>query len=87
MVPTPKQQHPEIYCDLNGRVSERGYSLELRGSVNAFEKLGLTLERAVGERFTFYIDDENERGEPDDLICGRRGIQRWRGTLMSGSWL
>ena len=62
------QLHPEIYCDLNGRVSERGYSLELRGSVDAFDKLGLSLERAVGERFTFYMDDENERGERGDLM-------------------
>jgi hypothetical protein len=38
----------EIYCDLNGQVRDRGYSLEPTGSVDSFAKLGLTLEAVVG---------------------------------------
>ena len=38
-----KQLLPEIYCDLNGQVSDRSYSLELAGSVGSLAGLGLTL--------------------------------------------
>lgn len=60
--------HPEIYCDLNAQMTENGYSLERRGSVDDLAKLGLTLEQAVGNRFTFYSDDGNDKGEPDDIM-------------------
>jgi hypothetical protein len=63
-----RSSRPEIYCDFNAHMTERGYSLERHGSVVALEKMGLTLEQAVGKRFTFYADDGNEAGEPDDLM-------------------
>lgn len=59
---------PEVYCDLNARLTERGYSLERNGSVADLEKLGLSLETAIGRRFRFYMDDANEKGEPDDIM-------------------
>jgi len=59
---------PEIYCDLNAGMIERGYSLERRGSVEDLAKLGLTLEKAVGMRFTFVGDDADEHGNPDDIM-------------------
>lgn len=55
----------EIYCDLNARMTERGYSLEHRGSIVDLEKLGLTLRTAMGKRFTFYMDDGDAQGRPE----------------------
>jgi hypothetical protein len=49
-------------------MTENGYSLERRGSVEDLEKLGLTLEQAVGRRFTFFADDADDKGEPDDIM-------------------
>jgi hypothetical protein len=65
-----RTRHPfaEIYCDLNARVAARGYSLARRGSIDTLEKLGLTLEKAVGMRFTFFMDDADENGNPDDIM-------------------
>jgi hypothetical protein len=63
-----KHPYPEVYCDFNARKTDRGYSLEKRGSVTALGKLGLTLEESVGKRFTFVMDDVNEKGEPDDIM-------------------
>lgn len=59
---------PEVYCDLNARMTERGYSLERHGSVRDLAKLGLTLETALGRRFTFVMDDADEAGNPDDIM-------------------
>ncbi len=59
---------PEVYCDLNARMTEHGYSLERRGSVDDLAKLGLTLASAVGMRFTFYMDDADEDGTPNDIM-------------------
>jgi hypothetical protein len=67
-------QLPEVYCDLNARMNENGYSLERRGSVEDLAKHGLTLEAAVGKRFTFYMDDGNDNGEPDDIM--------WEGVVV-----
>lgn len=64
-VPHP---HPEIYCDFNAGMIDRGYSLERRGSVDDLKKLGLTLEQAVGMRFTFVQDDLDKHGNPDDIM-------------------
>lgn len=61
-------QYPEIYCDLNARMTERGYSVERRGSVDDLAKLGLTLAGAVGMRFTFVQNDGDEHGNPDDIM-------------------
>ncbi len=61
--------HPsKIYCDLNARMTERGYSLERKGSIEDFAKAGLTLTSAVGMRFTFYMDDEALDGVPNDIM-------------------
>jgi hypothetical protein len=59
---------PEIYCDLNARMTDRGYSLERNGSVADLAKLGLTLESAIGKRFTFMMDDADDNGNPDDIM-------------------
>jgi len=70
---------PEIYCDLNAEMIERGYSLERRGSVDDLAKLGLMLAQAVGMRFTFVMDDTDEHGNPDDIMFNGVVIhdQRW----------
>jgi hypothetical protein len=62
-----RHPYPEIYCDLNAQMTERGYLLT-RGSVENLTKLGLTLESAVGKRFTFVGDDANKNGKPDDIM-------------------
>ena len=49
-------------------MTERGYSLSRHGSVEGLKKLGLTLEEAVGRRFTFFMDDGDEHGNPDDIM-------------------
>jgi hypothetical protein len=59
---------PEIYCDLNARMTESGYSLQRGGSVDDLAKIGLTLESAMGRRFTFYMDDGDDEGKPDDIM-------------------
>ncbi len=64
-VPHP---YPEIYCDLNAGMIDRGYSLERKGSVDDLAKLGLTLAEAVGMRFTFVQDDADDQGNPDDIM-------------------
>jgi hypothetical protein len=58
----------EIYCDLNAKMIDRGYSLERRGSVEDFARLGFTLAEAVGKRFTFVQRDADEDGNPDDIM-------------------
>jgi len=59
---------PEIWCDFNGRMTERGY-LPTSGTVRDLAALGLTLETAVGRRFVFVSDDGDEDGNPDDIMC------------------
>jgi hypothetical protein len=61
------EQLPEVYCDLNAGYGP-GYSLELRGSIDDLAKLGLTLESAVGRRFTFYMDDVDDDGTLNDIM-------------------
>jgi hypothetical protein len=68
MVTRTRHPFPEIYCDLNARMTDRGYSLQRNGSVSDLSKLGLTLESAVGRRFTFFMDDSDEEGNPDDIV-------------------
>ena len=58
----------EVYCDLNARMTEHGYSLERHGSVVDLEKYGLTLEAAIGRSFIFYMDDGDDAGNPDDIM-------------------
>jgi hypothetical protein len=59
---------PEIQCDLNARMTDRGFSLERRGSVEDLAKLGLTLADAVGMRFTFVQGDADAHGNADDIM-------------------
>jgi hypothetical protein len=68
MVMRKRHPYPEIYCDLNARMSDHGYSLERDGSIADLANLGLTLEAAVGKRFTFLMDDTDEDGNPDDVM-------------------
>jgi hypothetical protein len=63
-----RHPYPEIYCDFNARMTERGYSLERQGSVEDLRKLGLSLEASVGHRFTFVSGDADEQGRPDDIM-------------------
>jgi hypothetical protein len=63
-----RHPYPEIYCDLNARMTERGYSLERRGSVEDLKTLGLDLASAVGRQFTFVMDDADKHGQPDDIM-------------------
>jgi hypothetical protein len=62
-----KHPYPEIFCDLNAKMTERGYLLT-KGSVDDLAKLGLNLESAVGNRFTFVSDDADKDGKPDDIM-------------------
>jgi hypothetical protein len=63
------QAVPEIYCDLNAGMTENGYSLERRGSIEDLAKLGLTLEQAVGMKFIFNGgEDSDENGNPADIM-------------------
>lgn len=63
-----KSPDPEIWCDFNGRMTERGY-LPTRGTIQDLAALGLTLESAVGRRFVFVSDDADDHGAPDDIMC------------------
>jgi len=65
-------QLPEVYCDLNARMTEQGYSLERRGSVDDLAKMGFTLASAVGSRLLFYMDDADDDGTPNDIMF--RGV-------------
>lgn len=58
---------PEIFCDFNGRMTERGY-LPTHGTVRDLAALGLTLESAIDRRFVFVGDDADEHGAPDDIM-------------------
>jgi hypothetical protein len=49
-------------------MTAHGYSLERRGSVDDLAKLGLTLDSAVGRRFTFFMYDADDAGRPDDVM-------------------
>lgn len=92
MVTTARHPFPEIYCDLNARMTDRGYSLERHGSVSDLAKIGLTLETAVGKRFVFFMDDGDENGNPDDIMFN--GVierdPKWgyrRTPYQAGCWL
>lgn len=61
--------HPEIFCDFNAQMTDRGYSLERAGSIADLARLGLTLADAVGRRFTFNGGDDGAEGEEDDILC------------------
>jgi hypothetical protein len=68
MAKRAKSSDPEIWCDFNGRMTERGY-LPTSGTIRDLATLGLTLEEAVGRRFVLVSDDGDEQGNPDDIMC------------------
>jgi len=53
---------PELYFDLNARMTQDGYLATSNGTLEDLRKLGLTLEQAVGRRFAFK-SLERTRGE------------------------
>ena len=49
-------------------MTDNGYSLERRGSVDDLAKLGLDLASAVGKYFLFQMDDADENGNLDEIM-------------------
>jgi hypothetical protein len=74
MTARAKSSDPEIFCDFNGRMTERGY-LPTNGTVQDLTALGLTLENAVGRRFVFVSGDADEHNNPDDIMHNGTVIQ------------
>ena len=62
-----KSPDPEIFCDFNAQMTERGY-LPTSGTLADLAALGLTLQTAIGRRFVFVSDDADENGKPDDIM-------------------
>ncbi|KPN08910.1 hypothetical protein [Xanthomonas arboricola] len=63
-----KTEFPEILCDINARMNVNGFLLT-QGSMEDLASLGLTIEQAVGMRFSFNGgDDLDEHGEPADIM-------------------
>jgi hypothetical protein len=57
-----KPAFPEIFCDLNSRMTDNGYALT-NGSVQDLARLGLTAEQAIGMQFTFNAGDDTPDGD------------------------
>jgi hypothetical protein len=68
MTKRAKSTDPEIFCDFNGRMTERGY-LPTNGTIRDLAALGLALEDAIGRRFVFVCDDADQQGNSDDIMC------------------
>lgn len=63
-----KGRLPEVFCDLNARMTENGYLLT-SGSLADLVALGLSPEQAVGMQFTFNGgDDADEEGHPAEIL-------------------
>ena len=62
-----KSPHPELWCDFNARMTERGYR-PTKGTVEGLAALGITLEDAVGRPFVLVSDDADDQGNPDDIM-------------------
>ncbi len=61
---------PELWCDFNGRVMSGSYWLGAQSTIDQLAMLGLTLESAVGRRFTFNGgDDCDESNVPAEILC------------------
>jgi hypothetical protein len=67
MTKRTRSTDPEIWCDFNGRMTERGYR-PTHGTFEDLAALGLTLEEAVGRRFVFVSDDADEQGNSSDIM-------------------
>lgn len=66
---------PEVYFDINARMTERGYLLT-GGSLADLSKLGLTPAEAVGMEFTFNGgNDVDNNGIPVEIIFD--GTIKW----------
>ncbi|MDP1777262.1 MAG: hypothetical protein Q8K90_01450 [Brevundimonas sp.] len=62
-----KSPDPEIFCDFNAQMTERGY-LPTSGTIEDLAALGLNLQSATGRRFVFFSDDADEHGNPDAIM-------------------
>ncbi len=63
----------EICIDLNARMTDTGYSLQIRGAIEDLAKFGLTLEEAVGKQFLFNGGtDTDEHGQAAEIVF--RGV-------------
>jgi hypothetical protein len=61
---------PEIGIDLNARIDGNTYVADLPCTRDSLQRLGLTLETALGKSFAF-VDISgtvNDSGAPDDLM-------------------
>lgn len=58
---------PRIFIDLNARMTDNGFLLT-EGSLADLAKLDLTPETAVGKRFTFMGGDDEDNGQPADIM-------------------
>lgn len=58
---------PEIFCDFNAQMTERGY-LPTSGTIEDLAALGLSLQNATGRRFVVFSDDADEHGNPDAIM-------------------
>jgi hypothetical protein len=81
MAKRAKSSDPEIWCDFNGRMTERGY-LPTSGTIRDLTSLGLTLEEAVGRRFVLVSDDGDEQGNPDDIMCNGTVVRDARSGIL-----
>jgi hypothetical protein len=62
-----RSSDPEIFCDFNAQMTERGY-LPTSGTIKDLAVLGLDLQSATGRRFVFFSDDADEYGNPDAIM-------------------
>ena len=56
----------KIYADFHNLDDENRLNLTCVGTNQDLDRLGIALRE--GLVFTFYTDDANDRGEPDDLL-------------------
>ena len=49
-------------------MTDHGFSLERRGSVDDLARIGLDLKSAVGQQFLFLMDDADDDGNPDEIM-------------------
>ena len=68
-------KYPVVYLDFNDRVGFDTYFF-CSGSHASFTAMGLSLDQAVGKRFTFWMDE----GSSDDVIAEGVVIEdaRWQ---------
>ena len=64
--PVADRRLKRVYCDYHGLVEDDTYALNTMGSHRDLERLGV--EPTVGLSLTFYMDDADADGNPDDLL-------------------